>query len=55
MKGNKSILGGAMQRKYMPAYANYFLKFLEDIAFLVHGLPGIIRFGGFKRNGLIAD
>jgi glucosylceramidase len=29
MKGNKSILGGAMQRKYMPAYANYFLKFLQ--------------------------
>ena len=29
MKGNKSMLGGAMQRKYMPAYANYFLKFLQ--------------------------
>ncbi|PYX60685.1 MAG: hypothetical protein DMG76_01760 [Acidobacteria bacterium] len=27
----------------------------EDIAFLVHGLPEIIRFGDFKSNGLIAD
>ena len=27
----------------------------EDIAFLVHGSPEIIRFGDFKRNGLIAD
>jgi hypothetical protein len=27
----------------------------EDIAFLVHGLPRIIRFGNFKSNGLIVD
>jgi glucosylceramidase len=29
MKANNSMLGGAMQRKYMPSYANYFLKFLQ--------------------------
>jgi len=27
----------------------------QCIAFLVHGLPGIIRFGDFNGNGLIAD
>lgn len=32
MKANKSMLGGAMQRKYMPAYANYFVKFLQGYA-----------------------
>lgn len=37
MKGNKSMLGGAMQRKYMPAYANYFLKFLQ--AYEANGVP----------------
>ncbi len=29
MKSNKSMLGGNMQRHYMPAYANYFVKFLQ--------------------------
>ncbi len=29
MKLNNSMLGGAMRRKYMPAYANYFVKFLR--------------------------
>ena len=29
MKANGSMLGGSMRRKYMPAYANYFLKFLQ--------------------------
>ena len=29
MKSNKSMLGGNMQRHYMPSYANYFLKFLR--------------------------
>jgi glucosylceramidase len=29
MKSNKSILGGNMQRRYMPSYANYFVKFLQ--------------------------
>jgi glucosylceramidase len=32
MKGNQSMLGGAMQRKSMPSYANYFLKFLQGYA-----------------------
>lgn len=30
MKANGSILGGSMERKHMPSYANYFLKFLQD-------------------------
>src|ERR1043165_4656632 len=29
MKSNRSMLGGNMQRHYMPSYANYFLKFLR--------------------------
>jgi glucosylceramidase len=29
MKANGSMLGGSMRREYMPAYANYFLKFLQ--------------------------
>jgi glucosylceramidase len=29
MKPNGSMLGGNMQRRYMPAYARYFLKFLQ--------------------------
>ena len=29
MKANGSMLGGSMRRKYMPSYANYFLKFLQ--------------------------
>jgi glucosylceramidase len=29
MKPNGSMLGGSMRRKYMPAYANYFVKFLQ--------------------------
>lgn len=29
MKSNKSMLGGNMQRRYMGAYANYFVKFLQ--------------------------
>ena len=37
MKGNKSMLGGAMQRKYMSSYANYFLKFLQ--AYEAEGVP----------------
>ncbi len=37
MKGNKSMLGGAMQRKYMPSYANYFVKFLQG--YEAEGVP----------------
>ncbi len=37
MKGDRSMLGGAMQRKYMAAYANYFVKFLQ--AYEAHGVP----------------
>jgi glucosylceramidase len=37
MKANNSMLGGAMQRKYMPSYANYFLKFLQGYA--ADGVP----------------
>ncbi len=29
MKPNRSMLGGNMERKYMPSYANYFVKFLQ--------------------------
>lgn len=32
MKSNKSMLGGNMQRQYMPAYALYFNRFLKDYA-----------------------
>lgn len=37
MKWNKSMLGGAMSRQYMDAYANYFLKFLQ--AYAAAGVP----------------
>jgi len=37
MKPNRSMLGGSMQRKYMPSYANYFLKFLQ--AYELEGVP----------------
>jgi glucosylceramidase len=30
MKANGSMLGGSMRRKYMPSYAEYFVKFLQD-------------------------
>ncbi|MBZ5540015.1 MAG: twin-arginine translocation signal domain-containing protein [Acidobacteriia bacterium] len=29
MKANGTMLGGSMRRKYMPSYADYFLKFLQ--------------------------
>jgi glucosylceramidase len=32
MKPNGSMLGGCMQLKYMPSYAQYFLKFLQGYA-----------------------
>jgi len=32
MKGNNSMLGGAMRRESLPAYAKYFLKFLQEYA-----------------------
>ncbi|HKW19470.1 MAG TPA: glycoside hydrolase family 30 beta sandwich domain-containing protein [Terriglobales bacterium] len=37
MKPNKSLLGGNMQRKYMPSYANYFVKFLQG--YEAEGVP----------------
>ena len=37
MKPNKSMLGGNMQRHYMPAYANYFVKFLQG--YEAEGVP----------------
>lgn len=37
MKSNKSLLGGNMQRKYMPSYASYFVKFLQGYA--AEGVP----------------
>lgn len=37
MKANNSMLGGAMQRKHMPSYANYFVKFLQ--AYESEGVP----------------
>ena len=37
MKANNSMLGGAMQRKYMPSYANYFVKFLQG--YEAEGVP----------------
>src|SRR5436309_12684397 len=37
MKPNKSMLGGNMERKYMPSYANYFVKFLQ--AYEAEGVP----------------
>jgi glucosylceramidase len=37
MKPNGSMLGGNMQRKHMPAYANYFVKFLQG--YEAEGVP----------------
>lgn len=37
MKSNRSMLGGCMRHTYMPAYANYFLKFLRGYA--AEGVP----------------
>lgn len=37
MKANKSMLGGNMQRQYMPAYAQYFVRFLD--AYKKYGVP----------------
>ena len=37
MKSNNSMLGGSMRRKYMPEYAQYFLKFLQSYA--AEGVP----------------
>jgi glucosylceramidase len=37
MKANGSMLGGSMQRKHFPAYAEYFLKFLDCYA--AAGIP----------------
>ncbi len=37
MKANGSMLGGSMRRKYMPSYAEYFVKFLQDYS--AHGVP----------------
>jgi glucosylceramidase len=37
MKANGSMLGGSMRRKYMPSYANYFLKFLQG--YEAEGVP----------------
>jgi glucosylceramidase len=30
MKSNGSLLGGSMRKKYLPSYAQYFVKFLEE-------------------------
>jgi glucosylceramidase len=37
MKPNHSMLGGNMERKYMPSYANYFVKFLQG--YEAEGVP----------------
>jgi len=37
MKSNGSMLGGNMQRRYMPSYANYFVKFLQG--YEAEGVP----------------
>jgi glucosylceramidase len=37
MKAGGSMLGGSMRRRYMPAYAHYFLKFLQ--AYAEEGVP----------------
>jgi len=37
MKAGGSMLGGSMRRRYMPAYAQYFLKFLQ--AYAEAGVP----------------
>ncbi len=38
MKFNQSMLGGSMRNKYLGAYAQYFLKFLQGYA--AEGVPG---------------
>ncbi len=37
MKSSGSMLGGSMRRKYLPAYSQYFLKFLQ--AYAAEGVP----------------
>jgi len=37
MKSGGSMLGGSMRKRYLPAYANYFLKFLQ--AYADQGVP----------------
>src|ERR1700688_689389 len=37
MKPNRSMLGGNMERKYMPSYASYFVKFLQG--YEAEGVP----------------
>jgi glucosylceramidase len=37
MKFNRSMLGGSMRRQFLPAYARYFLKFLQ--AYSAEGVP----------------
>jgi len=37
MKANNSMLGGSMRKKYLPVYAKYFLRFLQDYA--AEGVP----------------
>ena len=37
MKWNRSMLGGSMNRKYLDAYARYFVKFLQ--AYAAEGVP----------------
>ncbi|MBZ5527568.1 MAG: glycosyl hydrolase [Acidobacteriia bacterium] len=37
MKANGSMLGGSMRPKYLPSYANYFLKFLQG--YEAEGVP----------------
>jgi glucosylceramidase len=37
MKWNKSMLGGAMSRQYLPSYAQYLLKFIQGYA--AEGVP----------------
>jgi glucosylceramidase len=37
MKSGKSMLGGTMHRQYLPAYANYFVKFVQ--AYAAEGVP----------------
>jgi glucosylceramidase len=37
MKFNESMLGGSMRRKYLPAYAQYFVKFVQ--AYEAAGVP----------------
>lgn len=37
MKANGSMLGGSMRRQYMPSYAEYFVKFLQNYG--ANGVP----------------